>query len=731
MVNGGPTRLFTPALLFILAAHLGLSLWYSVSLPILEGEDEAAHYAYVRYLAHEHQLPPISLEIIQAYHPPLYYGLGALLTFWVSDSEKPAANPYWGYDTYRFGVDNKNQYVHAPAESFPYEGTSLAVHLIRWLSVLFGLGTVALVYITVRTAFPQRPNLALGATAFAAFLPAFLSSTSVVSNDSLANLLGALLIYLTVRGLRRGVSWRAALGLGCVGGLLLLNKLSTAFILGPALLVVAANGFPRKPVRTNLKAFWQRLLAAVIPIVLLPLPWFIRNLIVYGELTNVRELNRVLGVVRQTPLTLGQFFENVQVGFNRFWVEFGIGQITAPDWLYAGLGVLTLVAVAGWVWWLIEERVAPTLTNEDRQSLVALVVFAVLAVGAVVAYIFVNVHGAQTRLFTFPALPALAPLLVAGWAQWLPEHWRPKAVWGLAGGMGLLALAALFGVMQPAFNQPLLAVAEPLPVSAWPMPIRFGDSVELLGADVAPQRVSVGDELTTRLCWHTLAPTPIAWSLFVQLIDPSLNKIGERETYSGLGRLPSLFWQPMTRFCDEVHVRVKDWAGGPAYLPLIVGYFDQNGNLPAYSGSQKLDQVVVGRVAVPAQTALDTSGMTPTQLSLGDTVDLLGYQWLPPQNGGSTYALRLFWKARQLIPNDYVVFVHWLAADGSLIGQNDSVPRAGLYPTSAWLSDETIQDEHTLTLTGALEGQTHVEVGLYLPDSGERLGGAVLTLPGP
>jgi 4-amino-4-deoxy-L-arabinose transferase-like glycosyltransferase len=736
-IHHGPARFFNPALLLILVAHLGLSFLYSVRLPILEGEDEADHYAYVRFLVNQHTLPPISTEIVQAYHPPLYYLLAAVATFWVKESDRPATNPYWGYEPYRFGVDNKNQYIHSPAESFPYSDTSLAVHLARWLSVLFGVGTVAVIYWAVSEAFPDQPNMALAATAFAAFLPAFISSTSVVSNDSLANLLGTALIYLTLRGVRRGVSWRAALALGCCGGLLLLTKLSTAFILGPALLVVAANGFPHWPRQMAFAAFGRRIGAALIPLVLLPLPWFIRNLLVYGELTNLGELNRVLDVVRTAPLSLGEFFENVQVAFYRFWIEFGIGQITAPSWMYAGLGVVVLVAIGGWLWWVIEHHgleqrgQSSEYSRLDLQCLNVLIILAGLAVCAVVAYIFVNKHGAQTRLFAFPALAAIAPLLVGGLGQWLPTTWRPAGALGLACGLGLFAMAVLLSVLEPAFNQPLLSANEPLPMTPLQTPVRFGHAVELLGATVTPSRVPVGDEITAHLCWQTLNTPSTELSLFVHLIDPEQNKIGERQTYPGLGRLPSIFWQPMIRFCDDVNVRLTDWAQGPASLPVIVGYFDPNETLPAYTGQQELEQVVVGHVVVEPLAAPDTSTMTPTQLSLGNVIDLLGYQWLPAGGENQVYRLTLFWRARQAIPKDYVVFVHWFGANKTLISQNDAPPRAGLYPTSAWLAGETVMDERTLTPAVKVEGTTHVEVGLYLPDTGERLGGALLSLPGP
>ena len=716
-------------LALIFSLHLTLSLWYSATLPIPEGEDEAHHFAYLRYLSRERRLPTISLDIVQAYHPPLYYTLGALLTFWIPETNLPAKNPYWGYDTYRFGVDNKNIYVHSPAEeSFPYRGTALAVHIGRWLSMVFGAGAVFIVYATAREAFPERPNLALAATTFVAFLPAYLSAVSVVSNDSLANFLGSSIIFLTVRGLRRGVTSREAVLIGLLGGLLLLNKLSTAFVLIPALLVVAFDGFPPSP---NFRYALKRLTLTLTPTFLLPSPWFLRNLLVYGELTNVRELDRVLGVLRQTPLAFAQFLENAQVGFNRFWVQFGIGQIVAPGWVYTLTAALTLLALIGLIRWRLYSNYSLLITTE-RNPVIVLTAFALLALTAVLTYITVNVHGAQTRLFMFPALPAVAPLLVMGWAEWLPHRWRPHALIPFVLAMMAFAVGILLGVLRPAFARPLLSSNAPLPIVPFETPIRFGDAVELLGAEVTPSRAAPGDELTARLCWRVLSPTTTSLTFFAHLVDPDLNKIGERETYPGLGRLPSIYWSAGDRFCDDVHIRVKDWDGGPALLPLVVGYFDEGGALPAYSADQKLDLVIVGRVAIPAKTRPDTAGMTPTtQFTLGEAVDLIGYKWMPPSTEETAYQLRLFWRAREALSEDYVVFVHWLTEDGTFIAQNDSPPRNGMYPTSAWAAGEIVADDHTLAPTAPLSGPMRLEVGLYLLATGERLGDVVIPLPGP
>ncbi|MCZ7538530.1 MAG: hypothetical protein M5U29_01115 [Anaerolineae bacterium] len=73
--------------------------------------------------------------------------------------------------------------VHdAEREAFPWRGTALAMRLVRFMSVLMGLGTVLLAYLLGRELFPVAPAIALGAATFTAFNPMFLFISGVINN---------------------------------------------------------------------------------------------------------------------------------------------------------------------------------------------------------------------------------------------------------------------------------------------------------------------------------------------------------------------------------------------------------------------------------------------------------------------------------------------------------------------------------------------------------------------
>jgi hypothetical protein len=105
--------------------------------------------------------------------------------------------------------------------------------------------------------------------------------------------------------------------------------------------------------------------------------------------------------------------------------------------------------------------------------------------------------------------------------------------------------------------------------------------------------------------------------------------------------------------------------------------------------------------AVPAEAA----DVTLLQLSPGDTL-----------------TARLYWQSEAEFEQNYTAFVHLIGPDGLLYGQVDQTPGAGAFPTTGWLPGEYISDDYVIPLAAnAPPGEYQVEVGMYDPDTGERL----------
>jgi hypothetical protein len=107
-----------------------------------------------------------------------------------------------------------------------------------------------------------------------------------------------------------------------------------------------------------------------------------------------------------------------------------------------------------------------------------------------------------------------------------------------------------------------------------------------------------------------------------------------------------------------------------------------------------------------------------TDAVFGDALVLLGYGL--DQEAG-TLDLTLHWQALRRLEY-YKVFVHlYDAQSGALVAQHDTAPRGWTYPTNWWESGEVVSDEIALSLEGVPAGVYRIGVGVYDPDTLERL----------
>ena len=104
---------------------------------------------------------------------------------------------------------------------------------------------------------------------------------------------------------------------------------------------------------------------------------------------------------------------------------------------------------------------------------------------------------------------------------------------------------------------------------------------------------------------------------------------------------------------------------------------------------------------------------------LGETIQLLGYDHALED---SALELTLHWQAIQRPSGYYKTFVHVFdPATGTVVAQHDAVPRDWTYPTNWWEAGEVVSDTIVIPIGDAPPGHYQVAVGMYDPDSGERL----------
>ncbi len=89
---------------------------------------------------------------------------------------------------------------------------------------------------------------------------------------------------------------------------------------------------------------------------------------------------------------------------------------------------------------------------------------------------------------------------------------------------------------------------------------------------------------------------------------------------------------------------------------------------------------------------------------------------------GGLLDVTLTWQALAPLAEDYTVFVQVLDANDQIVGQIDSWPVQGTFPTSQWTPGEPVVDRYQVPLAGELpDGPYRVQVGFYLLQTLRRL----------
>jgi 4-amino-4-deoxy-L-arabinose transferase-like glycosyltransferase len=446
------------AIAVILVAFVLLSTTYSVVTPIFEAPDELQHYFFVQHLADGEGLPVITGPVpdIQAemHQPPLYYALGALVTFWIDTD--PLTDFVWRNPHAQIGVPtasgNVNMVVHSAEESFPYRGVTLAMHLGRLLSVLMGAATVLATYCIARQIMPQQKGLAIGAAVINAFNPQFAFISGTINNDNLVIVLFALAALLLVVLAKREVSRDRLILLGLVIGLASLTKLTGLMLLPLAAVVLGAVALRRwrpgggQETLPNSFVGWM----AIVSIVALVVGgwWYARNWLLYGDPFGMKIMS-ILFRTRVYRPSLLELLTEVKGLRMSFWALFGWFNILAEPWLYLAFDGLALLGVVGLLLLVFKRlRHESRITNHESrgerrppnhpttQLPMSWLLFLLLWIAVVLAGLVRWTHmtrASQGRLM-YPAISAISILLFTGLAQWVPQ----RAVTSLAGVLGVI-----------------------------------------------------------------------------------------------------------------------------------------------------------------------------------------------------------------------------------------------------------------------------------------------------
>lgn len=416
-------------LAFIVVAYLALGALYVVYTPAWQAPDEPAHYNYVRHLAEKGRFPVLHYGD----YPHAYLEQIKSAGFPPDMSVEPIRYEFWQPPLY---------YVLAAPVYRLFDG---ALVPLRLLSVAFGAGVVATAYGIALALRPGDQGLALATAAFVAFLPMHLTMMASVNNDALAELLLAMVMLFLMRWSGRPTGKGLAsspsaylVATGFLLGLGLVTK-ATVYVAIP-LALVALVWSERRP--AILALFGAALVVAI--------PWYVRNVAVYGwpDLLGTRNHDAVVvGQLRTADYLAAvgwaAYLKNfLTTTFHSFWGQFGWMAVPMDRRIYLAVGLLSALMAVGILLalWQGEREEANELKSQQAGNMSLVTLWVILTI---LMYLYYNISLVQFQgRYLFPMLIPLGWLGTLGLRETLSRRWSwvGAAVCGLAAmGMGLLS----------------------------------------------------------------------------------------------------------------------------------------------------------------------------------------------------------------------------------------------------------------------------------------------------
>jgi hypothetical protein len=248
-------------------------------------------------------------------------------------------------------------------------------------------------------------------------------------------------------------------------------------------------------------------------------------------------------------------------------------------------------------------------------------------------------------------------------------------------------------------------------------------SAHLGGPSGSLATLAPGDALDLGLRWRALADVDEDYAVFTHLLDHRQQLIAQDDEWPRRGFSPTSLWRTGQETLDGYRLRVPTDAR-PGRYTLAIGLYLRAGlRRVAWSGEPAgRDQVVLGTVKIAPQPPRRPLAR-PLDVGLGPAIRLLGFDRPTPERvpAGSTLSIEPRWRAAAAPERDYTAFVHLVDASGRLVANGDAPPLGGGYPTSLWEPGEEIEDAYRVVVPADLRGPARLLLGLYRPDSGERL----------
>jgi hypothetical protein len=549
----------------VLLIYVTIATGHSLVVPLTMGNDEWAHFLYIRFIAEHGRLPANLAERrnwdevgYKSDDPPLYHLFVSGVTAGVEPTRllRPINAPQRQLAD---SVVYPYEFIlHIGPEMFPYRGEVLLWHLARGVSIIFGMVVIGVAYFTSLELFGNR-RWATQAAALLAFMPAIIFHSSVVSYDSLSAAITSLFLLVGIKTIKQPQRWRWWLLLGGLAGLAITTKYSSVLL---PLEIVFIGWLACRVARQ--RVIFTRILVAGLAALLAASWWFgftlwhFNTVETRGWLVGILEPLMVRGAADSTAVSITAFLlgeENVSTDvptsplardylylvrhtIESFWSAPINGKFVLSPWLSLLFTVAGLLGLAGlWRVWQRSDEMA-------RTWLILLLFHTLLIVPLLLVRLFLSfdpLEVAQGRHFLIPAASAIAILLVWGWEQWHRKLSRVcitgLLLWSVIGQLGWAAVVYPPPLSVWAGESPEMTATQPRPLDE-----TLVDALHLTG--IAWQESPDQLMLEVTLWWESLAEMQEDYLIELALLDQAGNIVSYTVGHPVQGRYPTRAWEP-------------------------------------------------------------------------------------------------------------------------------------------------------------------------------------------
>ena len=256
----------------------------------------------------------------------------------------------------------------------------------------------------------------------------------------------------------------------------------------------------------------------------------------------------------------------------------------------------------------------------------------------------------------------------------------------------------------------------------------FGSGLVLQGHTQPAAQYRPGHVLTLDVLWCVRRLPQQEYAMTIQLVDAEGEVVAESEGPLTRPDYPLAAWEADQLLIGKAQLPVPAItpagtyqlrlgvvaADGGSALPVNLGLSGRSLNI----GNIEVEAWPLETIFPPIANPLSAAFGEPTLFELHG-FDLPVEQVAP----GDGVSLSFYWRSKVDAPSvNYYAFVHVIQEGEQPEAQADGPPMNGFRPTSSWREGEVFVDERLLLIPGdAAPGDYRLMVGLYNPDTGERL----------